>query len=80
MTISFDSLCDKLTDEVCGHLQYYQEFFCEGNDLKTDLQRFINEKQYNTNTIDLVVAALCNALAVVAIIYKTTGSQISDDR
>ncbi|KAK7115761.1 hypothetical protein V1264_001577 [Littorina saxatilis] len=78
MTISFDSLCDKLTDEVCGHLQYYQELSCEGNDLKTDLQRFIVEKQYNTDTIDLVLAALCNALPVVAIIYQTTGGQIQE--
>ena len=41
-----------------------------------DIDSYIYSNQYNMNTADLVLCALCNALMVMAVIYEVRGSSV----
>ena len=77
-TVSVQTLCDKLMEEVCVHLSYYEKFSSEGSNVSEELQRYIADKDYNSDTIDLVLAALCNALEVDAVIYQTRHGSLQE--
>ena len=41
------------------------------------MNRYIRFKEYNNDTIDLVLVALCNALAISAIIFQSGSSEVN---
>ncbi|CAM1313489.1 Uncharacterised protein g6278 [Pycnogonum litorale] len=61
-------LCDRILKEVELHEDFYADFVNDTNAVE-GVRKYIFELQYNTDSADLVVAALCNALHVSATIF-----------
>ena len=72
---SIEDLCSKLKNEIEQHLSFYQSFSTNDSLIK-DIDSYIKSNQYNMNTADLVLYALCNALMVTAVIYEVRGSSV----
>ena len=70
---SIEDLSSKLKNEIEQHLSFYLSFSTNEN-LIEDIDSYIYSNQYNMNTADLVLCALCNALIVTAVIYEVRGS------
>ena len=70
---SIEDLCSKLKNEIEQHLSFYRPF-SSNESLIEDIDSYIYSNQYNMNTADLVLCALCNALMVTAVIYEVRGS------
>ena len=66
---SIDDLCSKLKNEIEQHLSFYRPF-STNESLIEHIDSYIYSNQYNMNTADLVLCALCNALMVTAVIYE----------
>ena len=64
---SIEDLCSKLKNEIEQHLSFYRPFSTNESLIK-DIDSYIYSNQYNMNTADLVLCALCNALMVTAVI------------
>lgn len=64
--MSSDELCDKLRNGVNDNKQYYQTFSSSDADILEGINKYIGEKQYNTDCADIIPSALCNALRVTA--------------
>ena len=58
LTIPF--LCDKLLEEAHKHWLHYKRFAVEGQDVLTDIARYVRSREYNTDKGDLIIAMLCN--------------------
>ena len=71
-----DELCTILIAEVTTYLQYNRQY-SDGRDIISDVHRYVRLKEYNNNTTDLVLAALCNALGIAAVIFHPVSSQVS---
>ena len=69
-TLTRDELCLKLQNEINDHKQYYQKFSGSDADSMDDIDKYVNEKQYNTDSADMILSALCNALSVKATVYQ----------
>ena len=54
-------------------LNFYRPF-STNESLIEDIDSYIYSNQYNMNTADLVLFALCNALMVTPVIYEVRGS------
>ena len=50
--------------------------FSTNESLIEDIDSYIYSNQYNMNTADLVLCALCNALMVTAVIYEVRESSV----
>ena len=72
---STEDLCSKLKNEIEQHLSFYRPF-STNESLIEDIDSYIYSNQYNMNTADLVLCALCNALMVTAVIYEVRGSSV----
>ena len=73
---SIEDLCSKLKNEIEQHLSFYRRF-STNESLIEDIDCYIYSNQYNMNTVDLVLCALCNnALMVTAVIYEVRGSTV----
>ena len=77
---SIEDLCSKLKNEIEQHLSFYRPF-STNESLIEDIDSYIKSNQiksnqYNMNTADLVLYALCNALMVTAVIYEVRGSSV----
>ena len=72
---SIEDLCSKLKNEIEQHLSFYRPFSMNES-LIEDIDSYIYSNQYNMNTADLVLCALCNALMMTAVIYEVRGSSI----
>ena len=40
------------------------------------MNRYVTEKQYNNDTCDLIMAALCNALAITTVVTQAGGTTV----
>ena len=58
-----DELCVKLWNEVNDNKQYCQTFLSGDTDILDGNDKYIAEKQYNADCADIILLALCNALA-----------------
>lgn len=67
--LSHDEICFKLKNEIITNMHYYDEFAGD-RDIVKDIENYTTKKEYNNDTIDLVLAALCNCLGVSAILYE----------
>ena len=77
--ISSENLCTKLILEVGSHLDYYKQFSDMGTDVMKDLKNYVTQKQYNADTIDLVLVALvCNSLNIEAMIYQQRNALVHE--
>ena len=72
---SIEDLCSKLKNEIEQHLSFYQPI-STNESLIEDIDSCIKSNQYNMNTADLVLYALCNVLMVTAVIYEVRGSSV----
>ena len=72
---SIEDLSSKLKNEIEQHLSFYRPF-STNESLIEDIDSYIYSNQYNMNTADLVLCALCNALMVTAVIYEVRGSSV----
>ena len=72
---SIEDLCSELNNEIEQHLSFYRPF-STNESLIEDTDSYIYSNQYNMNTADLVLCALCNALMVTAVIYEVRGSSV----
>ena len=72
---SIEDLCSKLKNEIEQHLSFYRPF-STNESLIEDTDSYVKSNQYNMNTADLVLYALCNALMVTAVIYEVRGSSV----
>ena len=70
---SIEDLCSKLKNEYEQHLSFYRPFWTNES-LIEDIDSYIYSNQYNMNTADLVLCALCNAMMVTAVIYEVRRS------
>ena len=62
-------LCDAIKDQAHRHWQHYKQFAVKGQDMLHDVHRYVTHKQYNTDTGDLIIAMLCNAYSIRALVY-----------
>ena len=65
-----DDLCLKLRNEINDNKQYYQKFSGINTDIMAGINKYINEKQYNTDSAEMILSALRNALSITATIYQ----------
>ena len=72
---SIEDLFSKLKNETEQHLSFYRPF-STNESLIEDIDSYIYSNQYNMNTADLVLCALCDALMVMAVIYEVRGSSV----
>ena len=42
-----------------------------------DIERYINEKEYNNSSVEVVLHALCNCLGISIILYQTDGEIVN---
>ena len=73
--ITVSSIGSKLKNEIEQHLSFYRPF-STNESLIEDIDSYIYSNQYNMNTADLTLCALCNALMVTAVIYEVRGSSV----
>ena len=76
--MSSDELCDKLGNEVNDNKQYYQTFSSSDADILEGINKYISEKQYNTDCTDIILSALCNALRVTATVYQYREESVTE--
>lgn len=63
-----------LLEEINEHADFYKDF-SSGRDVQNDIERYLRFKEYNNDTSDLIMSALCNSLGISAIIYQQTSSK-----
>lgn len=61
---SVAGLLEMVRCEILGNLDYYRGF-SNSADMAWDLNKYITEKSYDRDTLDLVIFALANCLGVV---------------
>lgn len=71
--VTSETLGTMLLDEVNEHADFYKDF-SSGRDVQKDIERYLRFKEYNNDTSDLIISALCNSLGIFAIIYQQTSS------
>ena len=71
-----DELCEMLIEEISNNLDYYIQF-ANGRNVVEDIERYVRYKEYNNDTVDLILSALCNCLYVSAIIYNHTPTGVN---
>ena len=74
--LSPDELCFKLRHEVLTNKGYYADFVAN-RDIVDDIENYITKMEYNNDTIDLVLAALCNCLGVSVILYQVLQNEVN---
>ena len=67
--ITHVDLCSALVSEVITNLAYYDNFSTDDEYVK-GICRLIFDKEYNTDTCDLLVSALSNATGATITIYQ----------
>ena len=68
--ITHVDLCSTLVSEVITNLAYYDNFSTDDEDVIKGICRLIFDKEYNTDTCDLLVSALSNATGATITIYQ----------
>ena len=68
--ITTEDICSRLENVNISNVEYYRSFSIDGDNLANDVQEYIYFNEYNINTADLVISAICNCLGVTAIIYE----------
>lgn len=68
-------LLEMMKFEILNNKDYYGEFCLDAAVNHDDIERYVNEKVYNRDTLDLAINALANCLGVELRVYE-----LSDDR
>lgn len=78
---SYEGLLQMLRFEIMNNLVYYKEFINQADqenaDIEADINRYINEKEYGKDTMDLIIWALANCLGVELRIFERSGQQFT---
>lgn len=78
---SYEGLLQMVRFEILNNLAYYKEFVNEADqenaDIEADVNRYIHEKAYGNDTMDLIIWALANCLCVELRIFERTGQQFT---
>jgi hypothetical protein len=69
--VSVKDLCDKLLNEIYKNWAFYKSF-CPGQDILRGLHRYVALKEYNNDTVDLVLLVLSNAMPFKITIFQCT--------
>lgn len=77
LDITHEAICAVLTEEIKENKAFYSKFMQNDSDVEHDINTYIVEKQYDNDCGDLILAALCNALGMSAIIYHHSQSGIT---
>jgi len=72
-----ETLCTMLMSEVSNHTDHYMQF-SNGRDVVDDMDRYVRLEEYNNETGDLILTALCNCLGISAIIYHQTAPGVTN--
>ena len=73
---SIDQISDKIFDEICDNSELYSQFHtCSRQKLIGDTLKYLNNRMYTIDVVDIVVQACANALKLNINIYERTGSR-----
>ena len=67
-----------LTDEFANNGQFYKDFASGDVDLVVAAEEFLREKQYNNNTCDMFLNAMCNAMGLKTILIRVADKQVNE--
>ena len=71
---SIDQISDKIFDEICDNSEIYTQFHMNSKrQLIGDTLKYLNNRMYTIDVVDIVVQACANALKVNIYIYECTG-------
>lgn len=68
-----EKLGTMLVTEINENIEHYSHF-SNGRNVSDDINRYVHFKEFNNDTADLILSALCNCLGISAIIYHHTTS------
>ena len=76
---SYEGLLQMLTFEIMNNLSYHKEFVNQADreTIESDITRYINEKEYGKDTMDLIIWALANCLGEEVRIFERSGQQFT---
>ena len=73
---TIDEICDKIFEEVCDNSEEYSKFHTNSKrQLISDILKYLNDRIYTIDIVDVAVQACANALKVNLYIYERTGPQ-----
>ena len=73
--ISHDKICFKLRHEIIINKGYYLDFAGD-RDIVADIENYITKMEFNNDTIDIVITALCNSFGISAILYQVVQKEV----
>ena len=74
---TIDEISDKIFEEVCDNAEEYSKFHTNSKrQLISDMLKYLNDRIYTIDIIDVAVQACANALKVNLYIYKWTGPKV----
>ena len=74
---TIDEICDKIFEEVCDNSEEYSKFHTNSKQqLISDMLKYLNDKIYTIDIVDVAVQACANALKVNLYIYERTGPKV----
>ena len=72
-----DEICDKIFEEVCDNSEEYSKFHTNSKrQLISDMLKYLNDRIYTVDIVDVAVQACANALKVNLYIYEQTGPKV----
>ena len=70
-------ICDKIFEEVCDNAEEYSKFHTNSKQqLISNMLKYLNDRIYTINIVDVAVQACANALKVSLYIYEWTGPKV----
>ena len=74
---TIDEICDKIFEEVCDNSEEYSKFHTNSKrQLISDMLKYLNDRIYTIDIVDVAVQACANALKVNLYIYEWTGPKV----
>ena len=74
---TIDEICDKIFEEVCDNAEEYSKFHTNSKQqLISYMLKYLNERIYTIDIVDVAVQACANALKVNLYIYERTGPKV----
>ena len=74
---TIDEISDKIFEEVCDNAEEYSKFHTNSKwQLISDMLKYLNDRIYTIDIVDVAVQACANALKVNLYIYEQTGPKV----
>ena len=74
---TIDENCDKIFEEVCDNSEEYSKFHTNSKrQLISDMLKYLNDRIYTIDIVDVAVQASANALKVNLYIYEQTEPKV----